>query len=238
MTPQPAAPSALGVNRFDRLLDPTPMALEMGFERLANGVLHVACRTDLPRCTGAMLEWWFRSRPNTQQYIWWHPVDHISSAWLEVQPNTHIGSIHQVEETFTGSPPRQLLIQFVEPSECFTPGTYEAALTRGHVSRAICARGGESWQAPRDPHGRVMGTRLLHVVRDTEWGAVLRSHFYLGQDLPAVGTAPNEIAQLIPDAAAPGLLAHCYNEFTFLSRFLPSLYIAENRATHPVSLPW
>ena len=54
------------------LLDPPPQ-LETGFERLPNGVLHVACRTDLHNCTGEMFEWWFRSRPGTREYIWWHP---------------------------------------------------------------------------------------------------------------------------------------------------------------------
>jgi DAPG hydrolase PhiG domain len=36
------------------LLNPTPMPLETGYERLPDGVLHVACRTDLHGCTGEM----------------------------------------------------------------------------------------------------------------------------------------------------------------------------------------
>ena len=92
----------MNTNEIDRLLDPTPLQLEMGYERLDSGVLHIACRTDLHGCTGAMFEWWFRSRPTTQQYVWWHPVDHIFSDWSEVQPDTHVGSIHKVEERFTG----------------------------------------------------------------------------------------------------------------------------------------
>ena len=59
------------------LLDPSPLKLETGYERLPDGVLHVACRTDLHGCTGEMFEWWFRFRPDTQKYIWWHPVDHV-----------------------------------------------------------------------------------------------------------------------------------------------------------------
>ena len=47
-----------------------------------------------------------------------------------------------------------------------------------------------------------------------------------------------QVAQMVPDPIAPALLAHCYNEFSFLSRFLPSLFGAENRATHAVALPW
>ena len=225
-------------DNFDRLLAPAPMPIEMGYERLPSGVAHIACRTDLHGCSGEMLEWWFRFRPNTQHYIWWHPVDHISSEWLEVKESTHIGAIHQVEERFTGSPAKQLLIQLREPAEFFSGEALSAARAAGHVSGLVCGRGGESWQAPRDPAGRVMGTRLIHVARDTDWGCVLRSHFYLGHDLPLIGKTPEQIRTMIPDEVAPSLLQHCYNEFRFLSRFLPSMFIAENRATHPVSLPW
>ena len=223
---------------FDPLLDPAPLAIETGYERLANGVLHVACRTDMHRCSGEMFEWWFRSRPDTDRYVWWHPVDHISSEWLEGSPNTHVGSIHKVEESFTGTPAKRILIQLRDPAEFFTASALETARRHGHVSALICGRGGESWDAPRDPQGRIMGTRMFHVVRDTAWGCVLRSHFLLGHDLPRIGKTPAEMKALIPDSAAPALLVHCYSEFTFLSRFLPSLFAAENRATHPVSLPW
>ena len=79
---------------------------------------------------------------------------------------------------------------------------------------------------------------MFHVLRDTPWGCVLRSHFYMGYDLPALGKTAAQMAEMIPDLAAQALLAHCYNEFTFLSRFLPSLFIAENRCTRKVDLPW
>ena len=84
----------------------------------------------------------------------------------------------------------------------------------------------------------MLGSRLFHIARDTPWGCALRSHFYLGHDLPAQGKSPAEVAAAVPDIAGIALLQHCYNEFTFLSRFLPSLFIAENRATHPVTVPW
>ena len=90
----------------------------------------------------------------------------------------------------------------------------------------------------RLPDGRLLGGRLLHIGRDTPWGCALRSHFFMGQDLPLAGKTPKEIEAIMPDAFAEALLQHCYNEFTFLSRFLPSLFIAENRQTHKVRLPW
>jgi len=63
------------------LLSPEPLELATGYEHLDDGVLHVAVRTDMRACTGEMFGWWFRSRPDTERYIWWHPRDHISSEW-------------------------------------------------------------------------------------------------------------------------------------------------------------
>ena len=80
------------------LLNPEPLSLEMGIQRLPSGQLHVAARTDMYRCSGAMFEWWFRFAPDTQQYSWWHPLDHVSSGWRETNPRTHVGSTHLVEE--------------------------------------------------------------------------------------------------------------------------------------------
>ena len=220
------------------LLQPAPLDLEMGQERFTDGVLHVACRTDLHGCTGEMFEWWFRFRPDTQKYIWWHPIDHVFSTWIEGRENTHVGSIHVVEEFFTGLPAEKLSIQFREAHEFFEPVAYQQARAGGQVSAAVCARIGLSHEPKRDEEGRVLGGRLLHIGRDTPWGCALRSHFYLGQDLPSLGMSAAEIESLFPDAFGRALLQHCYNEFIFLSRFLPSLYIAENRARVFIAVPW
>ena len=225
-------------SEVDALLDPAPLALESGYERFADGVLHVAVRTDLHGCTGEMFEWWFRWRCDTQQYIWWHPVDHISSAWSEAREGTHVGSIHVVEERFTGLPAERLSIQFRDPSEFFDPEEYALARKRGAISAAVLGRVGLSWEPPRTDDGGVLGGRLLHLGRDTPWGCALRSHFFLGQDLPAIGMSAAEVEAAFPDQFGRALLMHCYNEFTFLSRFLPSLFIGEHRDERAVDVPW
>jgi hypothetical protein len=228
----------MNLSEVASLMDPAPLPLETGYERLPNGVLHVACRTDLHGCTGAMFEWWFRSRPNTQQYIWWHPVDHVSSHWAEGRAGTHVGSIHLAEEAFSGLPAQKVSIQFRDATEFFEASAYEAARAQGRISAAVCGRVGFGHEPPRTKAGEVLGSRLLHIGRDTPWGLVLRSHFFMGQDLPAQGMGPEELTRLLPDAFGRALLMHCYNEFTFLSRFLPSLYLGENRGTVKVPLPW
>ena len=189
-------------------------------------------------CTGEMFEWWFRFRPDTQKYIWWHPIDHIFSDWSDTRPGTHVGSIHVVEEEFTGLPAEKLSIQFRDATEFFDPAAYAAAREQGDVSAAVCARVGLSHAPHKDDSGAIVGSRLLHIGRDAPWGLVLRSHFFLGQDMPRMGMSRDEIAQAFPDAFGRALLMHCYNEFTFLSKFLPSLFIAENRDSIAISTPW
>lgn len=228
----------MNVSECARLLDPQPLSLETGYERLPNGVLHVACRTDLHDCTGDMFEWWFRFRPDTQKYIWWHPVDHVFSDWIECREGTHVGSIHVVEEFFTGLPAEKLSIQFRDATEFFDASAYRKARDTRAITAAVCARIGLSHSPPRDAAGRLIGGRLLHIGRDTPWGCALRSHFYLGQDLPELGKSPSEIAAIFSDEFGRALLQHCYNEFVFLSRFLPSLYLAENRKALKVQVPW
>jgi len=228
----------VNLSECSRLLDPQPLNLETGYERLPDGVLHVACRTDLHHCTGDMFEWWFRFRPDTQKYIWWHPIDHVFSDWIECREGTHVGSIHVVEEFFTGLPAEKLSIQFRDAGEFFDGSAYRKARDARAITVAVCARIGLSHSPPRDGAGRVIGGRLLHIGRDTPWGCALRSHFYLGQDLPGLGKSPSEIATIFSDEFGRALLQHCYNEFVFLSRFLPSLYLAENRTAMKVPLPW
>lgn len=224
---------------WDALLDPTPLSLEMGYERLADGSLHIAARTDMHGCTGQMLEWWFRWRCDTQKYIWWHPIDHVSSTWKgTLSTTTHIGSEHVVVEKLTDISAADLLVQFRDPTEFFEADAYETARQNDDVSCAITARVGNGHHPPRDDAERVLGGRLLHVGRNTPWGLALRSHFYLGTDLPATGMSATEVEAAVPTELGQGLLQHAYTEFTFLSRLLPALYIAEHRDESPPPAPW
>lgn len=220
------------------LLQPAPLKMEMGYERFDDGVVHIACRTDMHNCTGEMFEWWFRSRPDTERYTWWHPIDHVSSTWSEAVEGTHVGSIHHAEEFFTGLPSQRLAIQFRDPAEFFRSADYELARNERRISAAVCGRVGLDPDPARGPQGEILGGRLLHMGRDTDWGLVLRSHFYMGQDLVAAGMSAAEIEELFPDAFAEALLMHCYNEFVFLSRFLPSLYIGTHRDALEIRAPW
>jgi DAPG hydrolase PhiG domain len=210
------------------LLDPGPLPLEMGIQRLESGPLHVAARTDMYRCSGRMFEWWFRFAPDTQQYAWWHPVDHVSSAWRETNPRTHVGSTHLVEEKLGGDEVLSLEIAFQDPALTFGEDAVREARQSGAVSALVCAHLGAGEGTPRDEAGRPLFGRLAHIGRDTPWGMVLRSRFWLGVQAP----------EPVPDEVGLGLMQHAYTEFHYLSKFLPSLYIAENRELEPPPFPW
>ncbi|MFY0408383.1 DAPG hydrolase family protein [Solicola sp. PLA-1-18] len=228
----------MDLSEANLLLDPTPLPIETGWERLPDGVVHVAARTDMHHCTGQMFEWWFRWRCDTQKYIWWHPIDHVSSTWAgDLADDTHVGSVHVVTERFTGLPAEDLQIQFRDPTEFFDAAACDKARTGGAISCAVVGRTAVG-EVASDDDGRLLGGRLLHVGRDTPWGLALRSHFYLGQDLPALGLSPAEVTEAVSEEFAVALLQHAYNEFTFLSRFLPSLYLAEHRDTTTIEAPW
>jgi hypothetical protein len=220
--------------KLDCLLDPEPLPLEMGYERLPDGTLHVAARTDMPGCTGEMFQWWFRWFNTTQHYIWWHPGDHVYASWDDRWKAgvSYIGSTCTVDEKLAGDEVHRLLIHFVDPDELFGEGSYGSS----DVSAAVTALVGIGADAPV-VDGRPKGGRLAHVARDTPTGCTLRSHFFLGTDL-AGQLPPAEITAMIPDDLGRGLLKHAYSEFTFLSRILPALYVAENRDHKAVPLPW
>ena len=177
------------------LLDPAPLRLEMGIERLASGVLHVAARTDMHGCTGRMFDWWFRWFHTTQHYVWWHPVDHVASTWEKWTPGRYVGATNVVDERLSGPEVHRIHVHFLELSEVFGAGVAEARLADGSISAAVCASTG-------------------------------------------IGAEPAQIEALAPDALGFGLLRHAYNEMTFLSRLLPSLYVAESRDRQPPALPW
>jgi hypothetical protein len=216
------------------LLDPAPLALEMGVQRLPSGLLHVAARTDMSHCKGRMLEWWFRSAPDTRQYIWWHPIDHVSSRWLDTNPVTHVGSTHVVEEKLGGREVQSVQIHFVEEGETFGEAAARAR-ELGHVSALVCATIGFGQDPARDERGRPVGARLALIARDTEDGMVLRSHFWLGAEL---GLPPEQLVEVVPNELGLDLMRHADTEFKYLARFLPSLYTAENREIEDVVLPW
>lgn len=216
------------------LLDPAPLRLETGITRLDNGLLVVAVRTDLHGCKGRMLDWWFKFFETTQHIKWWHPHDHVEhrgwdSHWRRGE--SYVGaSIHAVE-SLADIPPVAARLKFHDPAEAFGDARLRAATEAGDVSAAVYARIGFGDHAQLDAHGDPLDGDMVHLARDTPFGCVLRSRFYLGKS----GAQPERDAA---DELGLALLRHCYTEFTYLSRFLPSIYYGEHGNGEKAPLPW
>lgn len=219
----------LEFDQVTRLLDPEPMPLEMGIERMPDGVLHVAVRTLMAGCTGEMFRWWFGWGPKTREYAWWHPGDHGSSEWLDLPSDgSGIGSTHVVEERLGGGELHPIRVRFHDPIELFGDAL-TAARESGAVSCTVTANTGFGVEPPCTEDGRPLGGRLVHVGRDTAFGLQLRSHFWLGWGL----SQPD-----VPDKLGLGLLKHSHAEWLYLADFLPALYIGERRDHAPAPVAW
>ena len=191
----------LPIEEISQLLEPGYQPIETGYYRLPNGYMHVRVLTRMPHCKGKMVDWWFGYLRDTETYKMWDLKDHISLKWDEHwRPGHYIGASHTVEELVGG----QLLkarIQFRAPAEFFDTSRFKEA----KVGAVICAN---AYDLEEVPHGRI-----IHFVRDTDFGCEMRSRFWLFQ---------------ASDVAGMGLMVHCIEEMGNLADFLPELYAREN----------
>lgn len=230
------------ITHINDLLDPRPMRLETGITRLDSGALVVAVRTEMPGCTGRMLDWWFKYFDTTEHLTWWHPLDHVAhNGWdaHRVKGQSYVGATIRAVERLGDIPPVSAVIKFHDPDEVFGAGATAQAMAAGHASAAVYARIGFGDEVRLDDNGDPRDGQMVHVLRDTSHGAVLRSRFILG---PNGDTHPNgddtrdgKAPHLVPDAIGLGLVHHCWSEFSYLAKALPSLYWGDpaNRADVP-----
>lgn len=199
------------------------LPMETGWTRLDDGQIYIAARTPMPGCTGKMIDWWFGFVHHIEEYMWWHPRDHIWSGWDgERGTGRYIGGSHLVHE-YIGGRLAKLRINFRDPAGYFDTSAFAAA----HVSTAICARGGDLDSPKERP---VWNAHLIHFIQDTEDGCVMRSRFWLG-DIEGIDApvTPQLRREVIPDAFGQGLLQHCCEEMALLAGFLPTVYRLYNR---------
>ena len=210
----------------NRLLDPGYLAFESGYQDGADGKVTVAALTRMRGCRAKMVDWWFTWLGGIEHYKWWHPTDHVSSAWENRVDGKYVGAHHLVEEYLAGSdgPLFSLRISFHEPTEIF-----DAARYRASGSLAVCARIGEQ-DAP------AYAGRMCHFVRDTDYGCEMRSRFWLGEIEARDPTVviPEERKREIRAARlntefARRLHQHATEEMGYLAEILPVLYRRETQ---------
>ncbi|PCH98743.1 MAG: hypothetical protein COB84_01350 [Rhodobacteraceae bacterium] len=207
------------LSAVNEMLDSNPHSFEQGWARLDDGVGFVAVRTDMPDCSGKMIDWWFSYLATTEQYKMWHPEDHVYCKWIgERGTGRYIGGTHIVHERLGGAKVHKLKINFREPSTILDVSRFEEA----GVSTAVYARGG----AANLP---IWSGHVLHMVHDTDEGCVMRSRFWLGDVSPVIPVLSGLIKKdMTSDDALSSMERHCHQEMTILATFLPELYAEQH----------
>lgn len=220
------------VPRFESLtrdLGPTGLSpVETGYGRSPDGVVFVAVRTEMPRVTAAMWDWWFGwHSTEAARYKLWHPDAHQFAALAEDRTGRpipdkqkYIGNTTFVDE-YVGPKLQQLAINFRDPVAHGFTVPADQTIVFGRVGSSI---------APVD-----LGW-LAHQVRPIPGGAEMRSRFFLnirGLKVPDVVQAACAVAR--GPAVDPSdldlslelgrdLLFHCGSEMNHLARFLPEIH--------------
>ena len=206
------------LDQANLLLDHRYLPLENGWLRLEDGQAHVAARTHMIGCTGAMVAWWFGFIHHTEQYLWWHPRDHVFSDWDgERGTGRFVGGTHLVHELIGGELVK-LKINFREPGTILDVSRFANAGVSAVAYGRIGELGTDSWFG-----------HLLHLLQDTPEGCVMRSRFWLGalDPLPA-GIDRRGVEAAAPDWLASGLQRHASEEMAILGGFLPTVYRIHN----------
>lgn len=203
--------------------------LETGSERQGNGIYLVKALTRMPDVKAKMVRWWFADyMQTTEHYKRWHPTAHVWMDWENKVPGELVGASHLVHE-YIGNELQKLRIQFVDPSE-FIEG-YEPR--DDHFT--VCARVGLLEDA-------INMTSMCHIVRDTAFGAEMRSTFWLGhvskregnEQVSSIEGALGNTALvrflLINSQLATDLMTHAIEEMGNLGDFLPELYAKETQS--------
>ena len=211
--------------------------LETGVDRQGNGVYLVRALTRMPGVKAEMVRWWFADyMQTTEHYKRWHPAAHRWMDWENKVPGEVIGASHLVHE-YLGNDPElhKLRIQFVAPEEFL--GNIESRAGRF----IICARAG-ALDIPLNL------SSMCHLVRDTEWGAEMRSIFWVGHVskregnniVPSIEALVGNTALarmiLIDEQFAVNLMTHAIEEMGYLSDFLPQLYREQNYVSNNEAL--
>ncbi len=222
-----------GVNDINELLRPEPLRLEMGLSRSADGLLTVAVRTDLHGCKGRMLDWWFTFFETTQHINWWHPHDHVE----------HRGWDRHWKKGKTTSAPAS---KRSSGWRSCRRSRHASSFTPPRISsrRSLCARRATRRRSP-PPFARAsasvtrwrwMTTAIPATARCCTWCAT-RPMAACCAAASLLGKACANAHDELPDDIGFNLMRHCYNEFSYLAQFLPSLYYAEN-GREPAPLLW
>jgi len=221
-----------GINPFSihrdttGVMSPGYTGFETGVHRQSNGVYRVRALTRMPNVKAEMVEWWFADyMKTTEHYKRWHPKAHVWMDWENKEPGKVIGASHLVHE-YLGEDLHKLRIQFVDPEQIL------GEVTPRQGEFIICARAGDLEQP-------MNFSTMCHIVRDTAFGAEMRSVFWMGHVAKRDGNDTVFSIEgllgntwlvrniLLNEKFAIDLMTHAIEEMGILADFLPDLYRSE-----------
>jgi DAPG hydrolase PhiG domain len=221
-TPLVAIPTGpLALKDAPLLLTNEHLPFEAGFGISSDGLRHIAASTYMRGVTSDMIEWFFGWANTTEQYLYWHPRDHVKLEF--VPPKTigttlqskYVGGSHLVEE-YIGGDLMSMNITFQDPSRYFGPN-WKQEFKEHNYGAAICARVALYDQSLKS--SMEMG-HIIHLIHNEPDGVRMRSRFWLGDiDIPGL-----DAASIIPENSATGLAKHCPEEMAILATVLPRLW--------------
>ncbi|HEV2573819.1 MAG TPA: hypothetical protein VGU72_18950 [Beijerinckiaceae bacterium] len=209
------------IESINDLLNPGYLPFESGYKQLKDERWLVAALTRMQGCRAKMIDWWFSWLGGIDQYIFWHPRDHVFSDWENRVDGKYIGSSHLVHEYLggEGSPLYKLRINIRDPREFYDPKRFEQS-----GAFAITAIIG-------DLEHPVNFGRMTHFIRDTDYGCEMRSRFWLGYIAsrdPAVTFTQDQQREIrrqhVTEELARRLHQHAVEEMGYLAEVLPTLY--------------
>ena len=216
----------------DRLLEPGTLPMENGFTRMQDGTVFVAVRTEMPRVTGAMFEWWMGWHyMEDQRYKLWHPRAHLANGTADMRgDDPHLSdrekyrTTHRVAE-YIGDRLEEITITFFDPSELFSSSPEQFAELG--TTAMVCGR-------VRLQRAAVTIGHLVHQIRETANGSEMRSRFWLGRPQLDRFASSHPFNRLLSSALVSSrlvgphlgrdMLVHCAMEMQHLAGFLPELY--------------
>jgi hypothetical protein len=201
------------LSQVHEMLEQNPHPQEETWCRLDDGIGYVAARTEMPDCSGKMIDWWFRNLRTTEQYKRWYPQEHVWSDW-KGPDNSYVGGTHLVHERLGTPKLAKLKINFRDPAAILD----KSRARKAGVSLVVYGRGG--------PLGLPLWTgHVMHMVHDHEGGCTMRSRYWLGDIAPKVPVLWKLIQKdMTSDVTLAAMQRHCKTEMSILATFLPEIY--------------
>lgn len=223
---------AIGPERINDLLDPGPLAVEIGWCNLPNGAGFIANRMIYPDITAEMIDWWFAWHPlENLRYRIWYPPQH-GGIMLSPEGRRRLldpsipmaeknwGVVHHVTENCDCGM-ENIDITFLSPQD------FGFDMSRWKKPYVATFAGGFGWAVSVDKTDESITAPALmcHIFRETPEGLEHRTRFWLGYRMsggrPELSLPPGVA---VPEAAIRGLARHNVKEFTRFKSFLPRIH--------------